>query len=133
MRSDTRRISKAIGRLREHFNEPLKIKDIVRELGMSVRAFTNLFKSVTAILTGTSTFQSGISANCHFTENLKLLVCTRMFEIETQTVDRDYEGATTNYESTMSSTNSSKISLRNGVNSVAKTHPQMMSICKLLK
>ena len=47
--SDTRRISKAIGRLREHFNEPLKIEDIARELGMSVSGFHHHFKSVTAM------------------------------------------------------------------------------------
>jgi AraC-like DNA-binding protein len=47
--SDTRRISKAIGRLREHFNEPLKIEDIVRELGTSVSGFHHHFKSVTAM------------------------------------------------------------------------------------
>ena len=37
---DTRRISKAIGHLREHFDEQLKMEDIARELGMSVSAFT---------------------------------------------------------------------------------------------
>jgi AraC-like DNA-binding protein len=47
--SDTRRISKAIGRLREHFNEPLKVEDIARELGMSVSGFHHHFKSVTAM------------------------------------------------------------------------------------
>jgi AraC-like DNA-binding protein len=47
--SDTRRISKAIGRLREHFNEPIKIEDIARELGMSVSGFHHHFKSVTAM------------------------------------------------------------------------------------
>src|SRR2546430_4392676 len=47
--SDTRRISKAIGRLREHFNEPLKIEDIARDLGMSVSGFHHHFKSVTAM------------------------------------------------------------------------------------
>ena len=34
-RGDTRRISKAIGHLREHINQPLRIEDIARELGMS--------------------------------------------------------------------------------------------------
>jgi AraC-like DNA-binding protein len=46
---DTRRISKAIGRLREHFDEPLKIDAIARELGMSVSGFHHHFKSVTAM------------------------------------------------------------------------------------
>jgi AraC-like DNA-binding protein len=46
---DTRRISRAIGRLREHFNEPLKIEETARELGMSVSGFHHHFKSVTAM------------------------------------------------------------------------------------
>jgi len=46
---DTQRISRAIGRLREHFDEPLKIDDIARELGMSVSGFHHHFKSVTAM------------------------------------------------------------------------------------
>jgi AraC-like DNA-binding protein len=46
---DTRRISKAIGHLREHFDEPLKMDDIARELGMSVSGFHHHFKSVTAM------------------------------------------------------------------------------------
>jgi AraC-type DNA-binding domain-containing proteins len=46
---DTRRISKAIGRLREHYNEPLKIEETARELGMSVSGFHHHFKSVTMI------------------------------------------------------------------------------------
>ena len=46
---DTRRISKAIGHLREHFDEPLKIENIARELGMSVSGFHHHFKSVTAM------------------------------------------------------------------------------------
>jgi AraC-like DNA-binding protein len=46
---DTRRISKAIGRLRENFDQPLRIDDIARELGMSVSGFHHHFKSVTAM------------------------------------------------------------------------------------
>jgi AraC-like DNA-binding protein len=46
---DTRRISRAIGHLREHFDEPLKIEHIARELGMSVSGFHHHFKSVTAM------------------------------------------------------------------------------------
>jgi AraC-like DNA-binding protein len=46
-RGDTRRISRAIGRLREHYNEPLKIEETARELGMSVSGFHHHFKSVT--------------------------------------------------------------------------------------
>lgn len=48
-RGDTRRISRAIGRLREHYNEPLKIEEIARELGMSVSGFHHHFKSVTSM------------------------------------------------------------------------------------
>ena len=48
-RGDTRRISRAIGRLREHYKEPLKIEEMARELGMSVSGFHHHFKSVTAM------------------------------------------------------------------------------------
>jgi len=46
---DTQRISQAIGHLREHFDEPLKIDDIARQFGMSVSGFHHHFKSVTAM------------------------------------------------------------------------------------
>jgi AraC-like DNA-binding protein len=46
---DTRRISKAIGHLRENFDQPLKIENIARDLGMSVSGFHHHFKSVTAM------------------------------------------------------------------------------------
>jgi AraC-like DNA-binding protein len=46
---DTHRISKAIGHLRENFDEPLKIENIAHELGMSVSGFHHHFKSVTAM------------------------------------------------------------------------------------
>jgi AraC-like DNA-binding protein len=46
---DTRRITKAIGHLRDHFDEPLQMEDIARELGMSVSGFHHHFKSVTAM------------------------------------------------------------------------------------
>ena len=46
---DTRRISRAIGRLRRHYNEQFKIEEIARELGMSVSGFHQHFKSVTAM------------------------------------------------------------------------------------
>ena len=48
-RGDTRRISRAIGRVREHYSEPLKIDEIARELGMSVSGFHHHFKSVTSM------------------------------------------------------------------------------------
>jgi AraC-like DNA-binding protein len=46
---DTRRISRAIGHLRENFDQPLRIDDIARDLGMSVSGFHHHFKSVTAM------------------------------------------------------------------------------------
>src|SRR5262249_52394133 len=46
---DTRRISKAVGRLRENFDQPLRMDDLARELGMSVSGFHHHFKSVTAM------------------------------------------------------------------------------------
>jgi len=46
---DTHRISKAIVHLRENFDEPLKIEDLARDLGMSVSGFHHHFKSVTAM------------------------------------------------------------------------------------
>jgi AraC-like DNA-binding protein len=45
----TRRISKAIGRLRENFDQPLRMEDLAHELGMSVSGFHHHFKSVTAM------------------------------------------------------------------------------------
>ena len=48
-RGDTRRISRAIGRLREQYNAPLKMEEIARELGMSVSGFHHHFKSVTSM------------------------------------------------------------------------------------
>jgi AraC-like DNA-binding protein len=47
--ADTRRISQAIGYLRERYNQSLKIEDIAHELGMSVSGFHHHFKSVTAM------------------------------------------------------------------------------------
>jgi len=46
---DNRRISKAIENLREHFDRPLRIENISRELRMSVSGFHHHFKSVTAM------------------------------------------------------------------------------------
>ena len=46
---DTRRISRAVKQLRENLDQPLKIEDMARELGMSVSGFHNHFKSVTAM------------------------------------------------------------------------------------
>jgi len=46
---DTQRISRAIGHMREHFDQPLKIEDIARQFGMSVSGFHHHFKSVTAM------------------------------------------------------------------------------------
>lgn len=48
-RGDTRRISRAIWHLRQHFDEPLKIEETAQELGMSVSGFHHHFKSVTSM------------------------------------------------------------------------------------
>jgi AraC-like DNA-binding protein len=46
---DTHRIARAIERLRTDFDQPLRIDDIARELGMSVSGFHHHFKAVTAM------------------------------------------------------------------------------------
>jgi len=46
---DTRRISRAVERLRENLDQPLKIENMARDLGMSVSGFHYHFKSVTAM------------------------------------------------------------------------------------
>jgi AraC-like DNA-binding protein len=43
------RIARALERLREDFNQPLRIEYIARELGMSVSGFHHHFKAVTAL------------------------------------------------------------------------------------
>ncbi len=43
------RITEAIERLRKDFDQPLRIEDIARELGMSVSGFHHHFKAVTAM------------------------------------------------------------------------------------
>ena len=45
----THRIVRAIERLRKEFDQPLRIDDIARELGMSVSGFHHHFKAVTAM------------------------------------------------------------------------------------
>ncbi len=45
----TPHIAKAIERLHQDFNQPLRIDDIARELGMSVSGFHHHFKAVTAM------------------------------------------------------------------------------------
>jgi len=45
----TYRIARAIERLRKDFDQPLRIDDIARELGMSVSGFHHHFKAVTAM------------------------------------------------------------------------------------
>lgn len=42
-------IARALERLREEFDRPLRIEDIARELGMSVSGFHHRFKAVTAM------------------------------------------------------------------------------------
>ncbi|NOT61531.1 MAG: AraC family transcriptional regulator [Acidobacteria bacterium] len=46
---DTQRISKAIGLLRQNFDQSLKMDELAHELGMSVSGFHHHFKSVTAM------------------------------------------------------------------------------------
>jgi AraC-like DNA-binding protein len=46
---ETRRISEAIGYLRDRLTEPLKIEEIARRFGMSTSGFHAQFKSVTAM------------------------------------------------------------------------------------
>jgi len=46
---ETRRIAKAVGHLRDHFDESLKIENIANQLGMSVSGFHHHFKSVTSM------------------------------------------------------------------------------------
>jgi AraC-like DNA-binding protein len=45
----THHIARAVYRLRKDFNQPLRIENIARELGMSVSGFHHHFKSVTAM------------------------------------------------------------------------------------
>lgn len=45
----TDRIAEAVERLRRNFNQPLRIEDLARELGMSVSGFHHHFKAVTAM------------------------------------------------------------------------------------
>jgi len=45
----THRIARAIERFRKEFDQPLRIDDIARELGMSVSSFHHHFKAVTAM------------------------------------------------------------------------------------
>jgi AraC-like DNA-binding protein len=45
----THRIARAIERLRKEFDQPLRIDDVARELGMSVSGFHHHFKAVTAM------------------------------------------------------------------------------------
>jgi AraC-like DNA-binding protein len=46
---DARRISRVVKQLRENIDQPLKIEDTARALGMSVSGFHNHFKSITAM------------------------------------------------------------------------------------
>jgi AraC-like DNA-binding protein len=45
----THRIARAIERLRQEFDQPLRMNDIAQELGMSVSSFHHHFKAVTAM------------------------------------------------------------------------------------
>jgi AraC-like DNA-binding protein len=63
---DTRRISKAIGHLREHFEEQVRMEELARQLGMSVSGFHHHFKSVTSM------------SPLQFQKNLRLLEARRL-------------------------------------------------------
>src|SRR5713101_8026624 len=45
----TPHIARAVGRLRQDFDQPLHIEELARELGMSVSGFHHHFKAVTAM------------------------------------------------------------------------------------
>jgi AraC-like DNA-binding protein len=45
----THRIAEAVERLRNDFDQPLRIEDIARELGMSVSGFHHHFRALTAM------------------------------------------------------------------------------------
>jgi len=47
--SNTQRITEAITRLRNEFNQPLRIEEVAHELGMSVSGFHHHFKTLTAM------------------------------------------------------------------------------------
>jgi AraC-like DNA-binding protein len=47
--NNTQRITEAIIRLRDEFNQPLRIEEFARELGMSVSGFHHHFKTLTAM------------------------------------------------------------------------------------
>ena len=49
LNGNTHRIVRAIERLRKEFDQPLRIEDIARDLGMSVSGFHHHFKTVTAM------------------------------------------------------------------------------------
>lgn len=46
---ETHRIARAVGHLRDHFDEPLRIESIANDLGMSVSGFHHHFKSLTSM------------------------------------------------------------------------------------
>jgi AraC-like DNA-binding protein len=48
-REHTPNIVKAVERLRQNFNQPVRIEELAQELGMSVSSFHHHFKSVTAL------------------------------------------------------------------------------------
>src|SRR4029434_1208253 len=45
----TQRITEAITRFRNEFNQPLRIEEVARELGMSVSGFHHHFRALTAM------------------------------------------------------------------------------------
>ena len=45
----TQRVARAIGRLKKHFDQPIRIEDIARDLNMSVSSLHHHFKAVTSM------------------------------------------------------------------------------------
>jgi hypothetical protein len=58
----SRRIARALERLREDFDRPLRVEDVARELGMSVSGFHHHFKALSAGLIGGE--QSRVLGRC---------------------------------------------------------------------
>lgn len=52
LEGDASRISRAVKQLRENIDQPLKIENVARELGMSVSGFHHHFKSITDLQEG---------------------------------------------------------------------------------
>ena len=81
----TQRISRAIGWLKKHFDQPLRIEDIARDLNMSVSSLHHHFKAVTAM------------SPLQYQKQLRLQEARRMMLV--QDVDAATAGHRVGYES----------------------------------